>query len=89
MQNSIVLMLKNDITRKYLVSYKNCTHGNYFCRVSSEKFGYGSGRVNSPIKIFGSGTGREFCIFTSGRVNFGSGNYPTHPYTKHFQEKQV
>ena len=43
-------------------------------RVRLENFGYGSGRVKWSVKNFGSGTGRVICLFTSGRVKFGSGN---------------
>ena len=57
----------------------------YQKRVSSGKFGYGSGRVIGLPKIFGSGTGRVICLFTPGRVKFGSGNYPQHPYSWFFK----
>ena len=55
---------------------------NGFFRVSSEKIGFGSGRVKVTLQIFGSGTGQVFCLISSGRVKFGSGNYPQHPYLR-------
>ena len=72
-------MLKNIFLEQKLINLKNCTLENCSCRVNSEKFGYGSGRVKKTFKIFGSGTGRVFGLFSTGRVNFGSGNYPQHP----------
>ena len=51
-----------------------------FYRVKLEIFGYGSGRVICCLKFSGRVRVGHFVLFTSGRVNFGSGNYPQHPY---------